>query len=769
MAKSLIIVESPAKARTLQKYLGKAYAVKASVGHIRDLPVKTLGVDLENNFTPQYVTIRGKNKIITELRAAARQADEIYLAPDPDREGEAIAFHIAESLKSAKKPVYRVLFHELTKKAILTALKNASDVNQSRFEAQQARRILDRLVGYQISPLLWDKVRRGLSAGRVQSVAVRMVCEREQLIDDFVSEEYWSIEANLEGNAPPSFIAKLEKVDNKKVDRKNHKIASEQQAKVILDSLANSSYTVTNIHKKQKKRYPSPPFITSTMQMEANRKSRFSAKKTMMLAQRLYEGVELGSEGATGLITYMRTDSTRISNDALSEAREHIKNHFGPEYLPAKPVFYKARKSAQDAHEAIRPTDVNKTPKSVAKYLDKDMRTLYSLIWKRFVSCQMSPALLDQTTILVEAGNCLFKTTGSIMRFKGFMTLYVESSDDLTTKSKKQSPVNSGGEADLILPDIKEGDLLTLLDITPKQHFTQPLARYTEATLVKALEENGVGRPSTYAATLSTIQDKEYVVLAQRKFSPTDLGKLVNKLLVAHFPNIMDVEFTASMEQQLDQIEKGEVQWRQVLHNFYTPFKKTLDLAKKEMKSIKKSFTPTDVQCALCDGKMVIKWGRNGEFLACEKFPECKHTQDFKKAQDNSIIPLEREKPEESGETCTKCSKPMVYKHGKYGRFLACSGYPECKYIQSISTGVKCAEQNCKGEIVQKSSKRGKIFYSCNKYPKCKFAIWDKPTAQPCPLCKAPFLLEKESKKLGRYLKCNNKDCSYQKTADNRE
>lgn len=763
MSKSLIIVESPAKARTLQKYLGKSFEVKASVGHIRDLPVKTLGVDIEHDFTPQYVTIRGKGNIIKELRGAAKKADEIYLAPDPDREGEAIAYHIAETLKSAKKPLHRVLFHELTKKAILAALDNATSVNQNRFEAQQARRILDRLVGYQISPLLWDKVRRGLSAGRVQSVAVRMVCEREQAIEAFISEEYWSIDVNLQRDTPPAFLAQLDKVNGKKVDKKKNKIENENQAQTIADALQQATYKVTDIEKKKKKRHPSPPFITSTMQMDANRKLRFSAKKTMTLAQRLYEGIELGTEGPTGLITYMRTDSTRISDEAIAEARDHINTNFGPEYLPEKPIAYKTKKSAQDAHEAIRPTDVNKTPERMAPYLEKDMLSLYTLIWKRFVACQMASAQYDQTTVFIDADGYGLKTVGSIMRFLGFMTLYVESTDDGTSGNGNQASSDKKGK-DIQLPDLKEGDVLQLLEVLPKQHFTQPPPRYNEATLVKALEENGVGRPSTYASILSTIQDKEYVLLEQRKFMPTDLGKLVNDLLVAHFPDIMDVDFTASMEQQLDQVEEGKTEWLQILKKFYTPFKETLDKAKQEMKSVKKSAIPTDISCQLCDGKMVIKWGRNGEFLACENFPDCKHTQDFKKSEDGSIIPLEREAPEESGEACEKCGKPMVYKTGRYGKFLACSGYPECKHIQSISTGVKCPEEGCEGEIVQKASKRGKIFYSCNQYPKCKFALWDKPVNQPCPDCGASFLLEKDNKKLGLHVKCADKACGYLKT-----
>ncbi|MDH4320614.1 MAG: type I DNA topoisomerase [Desulfobulbaceae bacterium] len=748
MSKSLIIVESPAKARTLQKYLGKAFEVKASVGHIRDLPVRTLGVDVEHDFAPQYETIRGKGKIINELKAAAKKADAIYLAPDPDREGEAIAFHIAEILRTSKKPMHRALFHELTKKAILAAIENAADINQNLFEAQQARRILDRLVGYQISPLLWDKVRRGLSAGRVQSVAVRMICEREEQVLSFQPEEYWTINLRLEGPTPPPFTAQLDRIDGKKAA-----VGDEKTAKQIAAELEKISYTVAKLEKKQKKRNPSPPFITSTMQIEANRKLRFSAKKTMTLAQRLYEGIELGSEGPTGLITYMRTDSTRINDDALADVRAHIEKAHGPDFLPAKANLYKTSKSAQGAHEAIRPTDVTRTPDDLKPFLEKDMLALYALIWKRFVASQMAPAIYDQTSILIAAGRYDFKAVGSIMRFLGFMTLYVEATDESGGDAE-------GAEVGVTLPNLEKGALLQRLETLSKQHFTQPPPRYTEATLVKALEENGVGRPSTYASIISTIQDKEYVTLAQRKFEPTDLGKLVNQLLVLHFPSVMDVEFTASMEEKLDQVEEGNINWLALLKEFYTPFKNTLDQAKMEMKSIKRSAEPTDIPCTLCAGKMVIKWGRMGEFLACENYPDCKHTQDFKR-EEEKIVPVAKEEPEESGEKCEKCGNPMVFRHGRFGRFLACSAYPKCRHIKAQSSGVKCPEKGCDGELVRKVSKRGKVFYSCDRYPTCNFAIWEKPVAKPCPLCNAPFLIEKQTKKEGIQLRCMEKGCPY--------
>ncbi len=757
MSKSLIIVESPAKARTLQRYLGKSFTVKASVGHICDLPVKTLGVDVEHDFQPKYVTIRGKSKIISELRGAAQKADQIYLAPDPDREGEAIAWHIASTIEAEKKPVHRVLFHELTKKAILAAIKNATDIDQHKFEAQQARRILDRLVGYQISPLLWDKVRRGLSAGRVQSVAVRMVCERELEIANFKSMEYWSITAELQQEITPSFFAQLEQINGRKLtNKKDNRIADEAAAQKIVDDLKKCAFKIDKVAKKKTKRNPSPPFITSSLQIEANRKLRFSAKKTMMLAQRLYEGIAIGDDGPTGLITYMRTDSTRINDEALAEVRDYIQRSYGDKFLPAKPNIYRTKKSAQDAHEAIRPTDVGKTPESLAQHLEKDMLALYTLIWKRFVASQMAPAVYDQTSVTIQAGEYGFKAVGSIMRFLGFMTLYVESSGD-----ESQISHQSDQEKDVILPDLKEGQRVELLKLDPKQHFTQPPPRYTEATLVKALEENGVGRPSTYATILSTIQEKEYVRLDQRKFYPTDLGTLVNDLLVRHFPAIMNIEFTASMEQNLDRIEEGVIDWIKILHEFYGPFREALDQAKDNMKAVKRTAVPTDIKCTACGGKMVIKWGRKGEFLACENYPECKNTQDFKKDDEGNVVPLEKEEPLPSGEMCEKCGKPLVYKNGRFGKFLACSGYPECKHIPAEKTGVKCPEEGCSGELIKKISKKGKIFYSCSNYPKCRFAIWDKPINQPCPDCQSPYLLEKENKKIGLHLKCPNENCGY--------
>jgi len=752
MSKSLIIVESPAKARTLKKYLGKNYDVRASVGHIRDLPVSKLGVDVKKDFAPQYVTIKGKGNIISDLKKAAAKADEIFLAPDPDREGEAIAWHIAHILKSANKPVHRALFHELTQKAIRAAIDNATSIDQNKFQAQQARRILDRLVGYQISPLLWEKVRRGLSAGRVQSVAVRMICDRESAIEKFKPEEYWTITVGLEGQNPPPFTAKLDKISGRKAAVKN-----EEQSAAIVSTLKKADHIVSAVDKKERRRYPSPPFITSTLQQEANRKLRYPAKRTMGLAQKLYEGIELGDKGPVGLITYMRTDSTRINNEALTEVREYIQKNYGQDLLPPKPVFYKTSKASQDAHEAIRPTDVTLTPEKVAPFLEKGLLSLYTLIWKRFVASQMCPAVYDQTTVSIKADKYLLKAQGAILRFKGFMTLYVESEEENGDTDAKAEGANKN---EAVIADVTEGEKVRVLNVEPKQNFTQPPPRYTEATLVKALEENGVGRPSTYASIISTILDKDYVMQQQRKFVPTDLGKLVNDLLVAHFPHIMDIEFTASMEENLDKVEEGKSNWVNLLQGFYGPFEKTLSAAKQDMKSVKKQGIPTGIQCKLCDGKLVIKWGRTGEFLACENYPSCTFTQNFKKDENGTIIPVEKEEPVESDEKCEKCGRPMVYKQGRYGQFLACSGFPECKHIKAQTTGVKCPEKNCTGEIVQKVSKKGKIFFSCSRFPKCKFATWDRPVPRKCPQCGKPFLLEKKTRK-GTVLQCLDTDCGY--------
>ncbi len=744
MKKGLVIVESPTKVRTLKKYLGNDYEVMASVGHVKDLPTKRLGVDKKNNFKPEYVVIRGKGKILKQLKSAASKVKDIYLAPDPDREGEAIAWHIAEELKKAKgngRKFHRVLFNELTRRAILEALRSPTSLNRNRFESQQARRILDRLVGYELSPLLWEKVKQGLSAGRVQSVAVRLICDREREIQNFVPEEYWTITAWLEAKVPPKFEAKLLKQNGKSI-----KIKNETQAKKIVESLKAQPYKVISIKKIERKKNPPPPFITSTLQQAAARNLGFSAKKTMMLAQKLYEGVEIGEEGPVGLITYMRTDSVRISDEAIKEVRNFIKEGFGKDFLPSSARSYKKGKMTQDAHEAIRPTSVKRTPDKLSGFLEPDLLKLYTLIWQRFVACQMASATFDQTTIDIEAGDFLLRSVGSILKFEGFLKLY-----------GKDSGLS---DDDKLLPELQEGDLLKLISIEPKQHFTQPPPRYSEASLIKALEEKGIGRPSTYATILSTIQDKNYVKLENKRFYPTELGFLVTDLLTAHFPEILDTAFTAEMEQGLDKVEEGQVSWVELLKRFYDTFSKRLNQAKENMESVKKNGVSTDIKCEKCGSPMVIRYGKTGEFLACSSFPKCKNTKNFTRRSDGSIE-IVKEEDVITDVKCEKCGSVMLKKRGKFGEFLACSAFPECKHTKPIPTGVTCPANGCKGEIVQKLSRRGKIFYGCSNYPECDFAIWDKPVNRQCPACGNTFLVEKVTAK-GVILKCPQKECNYE-------
>ena len=745
MAKPLIIVESPAKARTITKYLGKSYNVKASVGHVKDLPGNKFGVDIENGFTPHYVTIKGKGTVLTEIKKAAKSASAVYLCPDPDREGEAIAWHIAEELDEDRDNVYRVLFHEITEKAIKEALRNPGKIDLNKVNAQQARRILDRIVGYKLSPLLWEKVRRGLSAGRVQSVAVRLVCDLEKEIGQFVSEEYWSLTAKVEGKSPPPFEIKLIKCRGEEIN-----IPEQAEAERIKDILSGSEYVVRSIEKKEKKRNPLPPFTTSKLQQEAVRRLRFTAQKTMRIAQRLYEGIEIGNEGPVGLITYMRTDSVRISKDAEGDARKYIKDNFGHEYLPVKGVEYKNKKGIQDAHEAVRPTSAQRTPEEIKEYVDRDAYNLYRLIWNRFVACQMIPAVLDTTTIDVDAGEYLLRVTGTVVRFAGFMKLYKEAGDEPAQVMEEEE----GG----IIPQVTEGERLNLLSIEPKQHFTQPPSRYTEATLIKELEEKGVGRPSTYAAILSTIQDREYVEKKEGRFYPTELGVMVNDMLVEHFPELIDVTFTAKMEDELDEIEEGRYEWTAAVGDFYHPFNTHLEKARKEMRNLKIEETPTDIKCDKCGNGMVIKWGKLGYFLACSAYPECKNTTEFKRGEAGKIEVI---REETTGESCPACGSPMIIKSGRYGRFLACSNYPACKTTKPITTGVSCPEVGCGGEITEKRSKKGKVFYSCTRYPACKFAMWDKPVPQPCPQCGATFLAEKRARGGGSKMACIKKGCGY--------
>lgn len=750
---SLVIVESPAKANTIKKYLGGSFQVKASVGHIKDLPTSSIGVDIEDGFKPHYQIIKGKKKVVSEIVKAATGSKEVFLATDPDREGEAIAWHIKEEIeKGAKKKkgeppaIYRAMFHEVTPRAVKLAIQNPVSLSQNLFEAQQARRILDRLVGYKISPILWEKVRRGLSAGRVQSVALRLICEREAEISRFVPEEYWSITARLEGSNPPPFEAKLIEVNGKKV-----KISNEEEAKKILAAISNKEFVLSKVERSEKKRYAAPPFITSTLQQEAARRFRFSAANTMRIAQRLYEGVDMGEYGTVGLITYMRTDSVRVSDEAISNAREFIKTSFGPEFLPDKPNIYRSKKSAQEAHEAIRPTSIEITPALASRYLSKDEAALYELIWKRFVASQMVPAIFDQTLFRISAGEFIFRAVGSIMKFPGFTAVYIE---DRGEKDEKDETEEEGTSK---LPDLLEGESLRLDSLTPSRHFTEPPPRYTEASLIKTLEEKGIGRPSTYATILSNILGKEYVKKEKGRLVPTRLGEITTELLVMHFPEIMDVGFTASMEEELDEIEEGKRRWQDVLNDFYRPFSAALERAKREMENIKRKEIETGFKCELCGATMVIKWGKRGEFLACSNYPRCKNTKEFKTDEDGNINIIQRK---ETSETCPKCGGRLVLRHGRFGEFWACSNFPDCKFTKPVSLGVKCPK--CGGEIVKRRTKGGRYFYGCSNYPSCDFAVWERPHEGPCPECGSPYLVERRGEE-GIDIICPNKGCGFKK------
>jgi len=776
----LIVVESPSKAKTIGKYLGKEFVVKASVGHVKDLPKKSLGVDVQNDFAPVYEVIRGKKKVLTDIRKSARTAEAVYLAPDPDREGEAIAWHIAEELKSVNPNIYRVLFNEITKKGIHAGLSNPAQVDQKRFESQQTRRILDRLVGYQISPLLWKKVKQGLSAGRVQSVAVRLVLEREREIRAFVPVEYWSIIASLITPQGAQFDAKVVKISGRKAGIKN-----EAEANDVVTEIKTHDPIVAGITRKEQLRRPLPPFITSKLQQDAIRKFHYTAKRTMALAQRLYEGVDLGDgQGPVGLITYMRTDSTRVAEEALTDARQYIANRFGNDYMPDKPNYYRSRKGAQDAHEAIRPTSVGRDPDRIYRALvartqeraqrspgaqttklkaqlreNRELHRLYSLIWKRFVASQMVPARLDKTVVDVATGKVGLQAQGLVMKFPGYTAVYEEARDDgeaANGNDKANGASNGdakatgdaapgdgkGGKKSTILPPIHENDRLQLDKVVPEQKFTQPPPRFSEATLVKELEEKGIGRPSTYAAILSTIQDRGYAVKDKGRFHVTPLGELVTDLLVESFPDILNVEFTAQMEDRLDRIEEGLDDWRKTLADFYGSFKKDLDQAKEGMRNVKKETTPTDLECEKCGAKMVIRWGRNGEFLACSRWPDCKNSKEFRRLDDGTIEVVH---PEVSKETCDLCGAPMVVRNGRYGKFLSCSRYPDCRFTKPLTLGIACPKKDCDGQIVQKRSKRGKTFYGCSKYAStgCDFVVWDRPVDHQCPHCGYPIMTVK--------------------------
>ena len=759
--KSLVIVESPTKAKTLTKYLGRGFQVVASVGHIKDLPKSKLGIDLDHDFQPQYVVIRGKSKVLTDIKAQAKNAKNIYLAPDPDREGEAIAWHIAEELTAKGHQVYRVLFNEITESAVKRALESPGVIDMKKVNAQQARRVLDRIVGYMLSPLLWKKIRRGLSAGRVQSVAVRVICEREAEREAFQPEEYWTLTATLQGQHPPPFQARLQEYLGKRIE-----VRSAEEANTITQALESATFAVSNIEQKDRRRNPSAPFITSRLQQEAARKLRFSAKKTMTLAQRLYEGIAVGEEGPVGLITYMRTDSTRIAPEAQTELREYIQGVFGDQYLPAKPNVYKTQKAAQEAHEAIRPTAVRRDPESIRSYLEPDVYKLYRLIWNRFVASQMTQGLDVVTKVDIQAGDYMFRATGTVEKFDGFRRVYVEGVDQVTSSTTKEAEVVS--EEDIRLPELSLGEQLTLVQgeepgLLSKQHFTQPAPRYNEALLIRELEEKGIGRPSTYATIISTIQDRQYVEKEEARFKPTELGQMVNERLIGHFPDVFDVKFTAKMESELDEIEEGGKDWVATVKEFYSPFAKDLSVAEDKMESVKGKEEPTEIICEKCGKNMVIKWGRRGYFLACPGYPECKTTKQFTK-DENGAIQIVEEVAEVTDEVCDKCQSPMVVKRGRFGVFLACSQYPECKSTKPIKLGVKCPVDGCDGDLVQKRTKKGRTFYSCSRYPKCNYALWDKPVKRACPNCQSPFLVEKISKQSGTRIYCQNDGCGYEET-----
>jgi DNA topoisomerase-1 len=808
LAKGLVIVESPAKAKTIQKYLGKGYTVEASLGHVKDLPKSNLGVDIDKDFDTEYIVIPGKEKVLAKLKKLAQSADTIYLAPDPDREGEAIAAHLAEELgdgnKKRKKKkgeddrVRRVTFNEITQRAVRAAFEQPRSIDQHLVDAQQARRVLDRLVGYQVSPLLWDKVRRGLSAGRVQTVALRLIVEREREIKAFEKKEYWTIDAHLAAAKPPAFDARFLGKGEEKVE-----VPNGEEAEKIRAALEKADWSVRSVDRKERRRNATPPFTTSKLQQDSSRKLRFSVKRTMMIAQRLYEGVELGEEGLVGLITYMRTDSTRVAPEALTEVREYITSQFGQPFLPESPNTYKEKKEAQAAHEAIRPTSAMRHPDQIKQYLKEDEYKVYKLIWQRFVASQMMPAVFDQTTVDIDAKSgsesFWFRVTGSVMKFEGFLKVYEES---------KEGKDDEDEELKHKLPPLEAGQKLTLRELKPEQHFTEPPPRYNEASLVKELEERGIGRPSTYSAILSTIQERQYVQKLGGK-----IGLVVTDLLVENFRDIFDVQYTARLEEELDEIEEGKEKWTDALAEFYKKFEKDLRYAEKHMENIKRMEKPTEEKCERCGAPLVIKWGKHGsfyacstydkddpntctftkenpinlpdldsadiqettqeeycencgrvmvlkrgrfgQFMACTGYPDCKTTRRLDQGKKVPDIPLD--------EKCPKCGRNLMIRHGRYGEFTACSGYPDCKYVKQNFIGVKCPL--CKdGELVEKRARKGNTFYGCSNYPKCKFTSANKPIAEKCPTCGHEFLVEKYLK-AGPVIACPNKECDYERPA----
>jgi DNA topoisomerase-1 len=795
LAKNLVIVESPAKAKTINKFIGKDYVVKASVGHVRDLPKSELGVD-ETTFQPTYEVLEGKEKVVSELKAAAKKADTIYIASDPDREGEAIGWHVMNLLGGESAKVRRILFHEITRNAVRKAMESPGEIDMNKVNAQQARRVIDRLVGYKLSPLLWDKVRRGLSAGRVQSVAMKMIVDREEEIKAFVPVEYWTFGAKLSAAVPPPFVAKLTKVDGRKAE-----VPNEETARRIEAALKAGRYVVTEVARKERKQSAAPPFITSTLQRTAYNRFKYPVKRTMQIAQKLYEGKELGDLGFAGLITYMRTDSVRISDDALAEVRRYIGAKYGDAILPDKPNVYRVKKAAQaqEAHEAIRPTSMDLDPEKIKDFLTREEHNLYKMIWDRFVASQMKPALFDVTDADIQVDNLTLRASGEVQKFAGFLAVFQDAPAEDDDEEKQESKA---------LPPLEKGNVLKLLELDTKQNFTQPPPRYTEATLVKALEENGIGRPSTYGAILTTIQARDYSYKHEGKFHPTHLGALVVKLLSQSFGDILDYGYTARLEEELDEIEEGKLDWTDAMREFAGKFNRDLVRAAEEMTQVKGTGLETEEKCENCGSPMVIKFGRFGEFLACSNYPDCKTTKEMPKgdaaeatADDEQIIcdkcgkpmTLKRSRfgqffacsgypdckntkdprllkaniPNEPQPPCENCGKEMVLKSGRYGPFYSCSGYPDCKTIRKLGrkgtppkpTGVKCPKCG-EGELVERISRRG-VFFSCNRYPKCDFAVNNRPVARTCPKCSAPYLLEKETKREGQIEYCNNADCDY--------
>jgi DNA topoisomerase-1 len=751
MAKNLLIVESPAKTRTLKKFLGRQYAVEASVGHVRDLVKKDMGIGPD--YEPRYEVLAAKKDVVKKLRQAAKQAETVYLAPDPDREGEAIAWHIAEILSKDAKDVRRVTFNEITKGAVLKALEHPGAIDLKKVDAQQARRVLDRMMGFRLSPLLWEKVKQGLSAGRVQSVALKMVCDRQAEIEAFQSEEYWLLGADLKAAQPPAFNARLSRIDGRKAEVGN----GEDAARIVRD-LEAGRFIVGKVERKESRQRPSPPFITSRLQQEAARRYGFSVKRTMALAQGLYEGREVGDHGSIGLITYMRTDSTRVADEALVAGRDYIAATYGADALPEKPNVYPSKAGAQDAHEAIRPTSFDLPPDAVKDFLKDEEWKLYKLIWDRFVASQMPPAVFDVTQVDIENGPYVLRASGKVLKRPGFLAVYRETPDE-------DAGEEANGEG-AMLPPLREGEALELVKVLSEQKFTQPPAQYSEATLVKALEENGIGRPSTYATILSVLTDRDYVERLEGRFRPTPLGRLVNGMLQTGFNDILNEGYTAALEEQLDKIEEGELGWKQAVADFDQKFTRDLETAGEQMPNVKREGVPLDETCPECGSRLIMRFGRYGPFIACSNYPDCKYTRNLEE-------PAAAEAPanggaEEEVPPCEVCGRPMALKRSRFGTFYGCTGYPECKNIRKIGpqaappkpTGVPCPECG-KGEIVEKRSHRGKTFWSCNRYPDCKFSLWKRPVPRDCPECGANFLLEKVTKKHGLQYVCNTEGCGY--------